>query len=172
MDFKSHIKSYKNFPKAGIDFLDICPLLKDPKIWKEIIELFKEDYYLLKPNLIAGIEARGFILGASLATALGIGFTPIRKKGKLPGKVITKSYELEYGNSSLEIQEADFLESDRVLIIDDLLATGGTSLAAIELIEKTKSKIVGIGFIIELLKLNGRSKIKDNYPITSLITYT
>ena len=171
MEFRQHIKSYKDFPKAGINFLDICPLLKDPKIWNEIIQLFKEDCYLLKPNLIAGIEARGFLLGASLATSLGIGFTPIRKKGKLPGKVITKKYELEYGEASLEIQESSFSKTDRVFVVDDLLATGGTALAAIELIEQANSTIVGIGFIIELINLQGRNKINGKYPINSLITY-
>ena len=145
--------------------------MQDPKAWCHVINQFRNVCNELEPNLIVGIESRGFIIGASLATAQGIGFAPIRKAGKLPGKVEGVKYELEYGVDSLEIQVDIFDKEKRVLIVDDLLATGGTANAARELVSRTQSTLIGFAFVIELASLNGRKSIKGDSPIKSLIVY-
>ena len=170
MNLTDYIKDVPNFPKKGIIFKDICPLLKSPEAWTKVMTqlgLFCEE---TTPDLIVGIESRGFIVGSALATRQRLGFVPIRKSGKLPGNVLKADYTLEYGEDELEIQIDAFEGNPRVLLIDDLLATGGTVNASTELIEKAGGQLVGCGFIIELSFLNGRENI-PNVPIKSLINY-
>ena len=170
MNLTDYIKDVPNFPKKGIIFKDICPLLKSPEAWTKVMTqlgLFCEE---TTPDLIVGIESRGFIVGSSLATRQRLGFVLIRKSGKLPGNVLKADYTLEYGEDELEIQIDAFEGNPRVLLIDDLLATGGTVNASTELIEKAGGQLVGCGFIIELNELNGRDNI-PNVPVRSLIRY-
>ena len=170
MNLTDYIKDVPNFPKKGIIFKDICPLLKSPEAWTKVMTqlgLFCEE---TTPDLIVGIESRGFIVGSALATQQKTGFVPIRKKGKLPGNVLKADYTLEYGEDELEIQIDAFEGNPRVLLIDDLLATGGTVNASTELIEKAGGQLVGCGFIIELNELNGRENV-PNVPVRSLIRY-
>jgi adenine phosphoribosyltransferase len=170
MNLTDYIKDVPNFPKKGIIFKDICPLLKSPEAWTKVMTqlgLFCEE---TTPDLIVGIESRGFIVGSALATRQRLGFVPIRKSGKLPGNVLKADYTLEYGEDELEIQIDAFEGNPRVLLIDDLLATGGTVNASTELIEKAGGQLVGCGFIIELNELNGRENV-PNVPVRSLIRY-
>ena len=170
MNLTDYIKDVPNFPKKGIIFKDICPLLKSPEAWTKVMTqlgLFCEE---TTPDLIVGIESRGFIVGSSLATRQRLGLVPIRKSGKLPGNVLKADYTLEYGEDELEIQIDAFEGNPRVLLIDDLLATGGTVNASTELIEKAGGQLVGCGFIIELNELNGRENV-PNVPVRSLIRY-
>ena len=170
MNLTDYIKDIPDFPKKGIIFKDICPLLKSPEAWTKVMTqlgLFCEE---TTPDLIVGIESRGFIVGSSLATRQRLGFVPIRKSGKLPGNVLKADYTLEYGEDELEIQIDAFEGNPRVLLIDDLLATGGTVNASTELIEKAGGQLVGCGFIIEFNELNGRENV-PNVPIRSLIRY-
>ncbi len=172
LDLKKHIREIPNFPKEGILFRDISPLLKNPEGWAEVIKQFTALGNDLKPDLIVGIESRGFIVGSALATAMGIGFVPIRKKGKLPGEILGIDYELEYGTDRLEIQSNVFKDKVRVLIVDDLLATGGTAKASAQLVKLAGGNIVGFGFIIELSELNGKELLPPEIPILSLISYS
>ena len=170
MNLTDYIKDVPNFPKKGIIFKDICPLLKSPEAWTKVMTqlgLFCEE---TTPDLIIGIESRGFIVGSALATRQRLGFVPIRKSGKLPGNVLGVDYTLEYGKDRLEIQSDALQGNPRVLLVDDLLATGGTVNASTELIEKAGGQLVGCGFIIELNELNGRENV-PNVPIRSLIRY-
>ena len=167
---KSALRSIPDFPKPGILFKDITPVLSDEKVFKMVIDLMAEPYKNNKPTKIVGLESRGFVFGVALAYKLGIGFVPIRKKGKLPYKTYEASYQFEYGSSSIEIHQDALTEKDRVVIVDDLLATGGTMAAAIELINKLKAKILGLEFLIELKNLNGRDKIKG-YNTNSIAIY-
>ena len=170
MNLTDYIKDVPNFPKKGIIFKDICPLLKSPEAWTKVMTqlgLFCEE---TTPDLIIGIESRGFIVGSALATRQRLGFVPIRKSGKLPGNVLGVDYTLEYGNDRLEIQLDALQGNPRVLLVDDLLATGGTVNASAKLIEKAGGQLVGCGFIIELNELNGRENV-PNVPIRSLIRY-
>ena len=170
MNLTDYIKDIPDFPKKGIIFKDICPLLKSPEAWTKVMTqlgLFCEE---TTPDLIVGIESRGFIVGSALATRQRLGFVPIRKSGKLPGNVLKADYTLEYGEDELEIQIDAFEGNPRVLLIDDLLATGGTVNASTELIEKAGGQLVGCGFIIELNELNGRENV-PNVPVRSLIRY-
>ena len=170
MNLTDYIKDVPNFPKKGIIFKDICPLLKSPEAWTKVMTqlgLFCEE---TTTDLIVVIESRGFIVGSALATIQKLGFVPIRKSGKLPGNVLKADYTLEYGEDELEIQIDAFEGNPRVLLIDDLLATGGTVNASTELIEKAGGQLVGCGFIIELNELNGRENV-PNVPVRSLIRY-
>ena len=170
MNLTNYIKDIPNFPKKGILFRDISPLLKSPKGLSKVITqlgIFCEE---ITPDIIVGIESRGFIVGSALATQQKTGFVPIRKKGKLPGNILGVDYTLEYGKDRLEIQSDALQENPRVLLIDDLLATGGTVNASAKLIEKAGGQLVGCGFIIELNELNGRDNI-PNVPVRSLIRY-
>lgn len=167
---KEKIRIIMDFPKKGISFKDITTLLKDGEAFKAAIkslaELVKEKDF----DLIAGPEARGFIIGAPLAFELGKGFIPARKKGKLPGETIKAEYKLEYGTDILEMHKDAILEGQKVLVVDDLLATGGTIFTTIELVEKLGGKVVGVAFLIELTELNGRENLKG-YDVFSLIQY-
>lgn len=163
MDLNSLIRDIPDFPEKGIVFKDITTLLSDNKAFSYAINIFKERYENLKIDKIIGIEARGFILGSSLALTLNCGFIPIRKKGKLPYNTFTKTYDLEYGSDTLEIHTDAISHSDNVILIDDVLATGGTIEASIDLLNNFNTNIVECAFLIELLKLNGKNKIISNH---------
>jgi adenine phosphoribosyltransferase len=170
MDLKAHIRDIPDFPKPGILFRDITPLLANPTSLQYSIDLFAEQVAEYQPDYIVGIESRGFMFGMPLAYKLGIGFAPVRKPGKLPAAVHTASYDLEYGTDTLELHQDAFPTGSRILIIDDLIATGGTAAATWELVEQTGSTVVGFGFVIELLALKGRAKLPE-IPVTVLLQY-
>ena len=169
-ELKKVIRDVPNFPQEGIIFKDISTLLQDKKAFKKSIDLLVKKYKKEKIDYVVGVDSRGFIFGAPLAYALGVGFVPVRKKGKLPYKTKSITYELEYGTDTLEIHEDAFRPKSRILIVDDLLATGGTIKAVTDLLKGFKPKIVGVAFVVELKFLNGKNKLKD-YPIHSLIQY-
>src|ERR1700720_3867822 len=169
MDLKQHIRSIPDFPKPGILFYDISTLLAHPEAWRATVERLAEQIRPQRPDLLAGIESRGFLVPAPLAFALGGGFAMVRKKGKLPGKTIRYSYDLEYGTDTIEIQEDAISPGQRVVVIDDLLATGGTMQAAVELVRRNGGRVVAGGCIIELGFLNGRRRVE--VPVTSMVTY-
>lgn len=170
MDLKSKIRVIPDFPKEGISFKDITTLLLDKDAFKETINVLKAAVEKYDFDYIAGIEARGFIIGAPLAIELGKGFLPIRKPGKLPGKVIKESYDLEYGSNEIEMDSEALKSGDKVLILDDLLATGGTAVAAAKLVESTGAKIAAIGFLVELTELKGMDML-SNYETFSVLKY-
>ncbi|MBE0416107.1 MAG: adenine phosphoribosyltransferase [Dehalococcoidia bacterium] len=170
MKLEERIRDVPDFPKKGIIFKDITPLLKDTAAFKYVIDLLTERYHDKGVEVVVAMEARGFILGAPLAYKLGVAFVPVRKVGKLPAETVSAQYSLEYGVDSLEMHKDAILPSQKVLIIDDLLATGGTIAATIELVEKLGGEVIGIAFLIELTFLNGRQKLKD-YQVMSLIQY-
>ena len=161
---KEAIRDVPDFPKPGIIFKDITPLLENPKLFADSIDLFAEMVGSKKIDLVTGIEARGFIFGAALATKLNAGFVPIRKPGKLPYKTIRAEYELEYGTDAIEVHQDAFTNNPSVFLIDDLLATGGTAGAAIKLIKKAGGNIVEVGFLIELSFLKGRDHLLGISP--------
>jgi len=169
-DLKKYIRDIPDFPKQGILFRDITPALSCPEAFKAICDTLSERYSEYKIDKIAGIEARGFIFGSILAYKLDKGFIPLRKPGKLPDKTASVSYDLEYGKASLEIHLDAVDKGDSVLIVDDLLATGGTASAAAELIEKAGGNVTEIVSIIELSDLDGR-KMLSGHPFYSLISY-
>ena len=168
MNLKSYIRNIPDFPEEGIMFKDITPMLKDKEAFMKAIDLIKENYKEVEIDYIIGIESRGFIVGTPLAYAMEKGFIPIRKPGKLPAEKIKTSYDLEYGSNELELHRDSIDEGDKVLIIDDLLATGGTVEASCELVEELGGDIVGVGFLLELEDLNGRDKLKG-YDVFSLL---
>lgn len=165
---KSFIRDIPGFPKEGIIFKDITPLLRDKDKFKKAVDLIADKFKTKKIDFILSVESRGFIFGAAVAYKLGVGLVPIRKKGKLPYKTHSVTYDLEYGKDTLEIHRDAFRKGDSVLIVDDLLATGGTSKAVIELVEKMGGKVAGLAFLIELVALKGREKLRG-YPIVALI---
>jgi adenine phosphoribosyltransferase len=158
---KSKVRSIPNWPIKGVIFRDITTLLQDPKAFKEICQVFYNRYANEKVDKIVGIDARGFLFGSVLAVELGIGFVPIRKKGKLPYKTISESYTLEYGEETIEIHEDAIDRGDRIVIVDDLMATGGTIAASAALVEKLGGDILECAFVIELPDLKGREKMGD-----------
>jgi len=170
MDFKKHIRVIEDFPKPGIRFKDITTLLKDGEAYKEAIDQMRALVEHLEIDYIAGPEARGFVVGAALSYAMTKGFIPIRKSGKLPGEVIEADYNLEYGKDKLAVHKDAIKPGQRVLIADDLLATGGTIASTINLIEQLGGEVVGAVFLIELSYLNGRDKL-NGIEVHSLITY-
>jgi len=167
---RAKIRDIPNFPKKGIIFKDITPVLEDPKLFHRVIDIFSEKYAGEKIDKVVGIESRGFILGAPLAYQLNAGFVVVRKTGKLPYKTIKKSFDLEYGTDILEIHDDAIEPGQRVLIVDDLLATGGTAEATAHLIQELQGKVAGIAFLIELVSLKGREKLKKQ-DVFSLIQY-
>jgi adenine phosphoribosyltransferase len=169
MDLKQHIRSIPDFPKPGILFYDISTLLAHPQAWRATVERLAEEVRPQRPDLLVGIESRGFLVAAPLAFAIGGGFAMVRKKGKLPGKTIRYSYDLEYGTDTIEIQEDAISPGQRVVIVDDLLATGGTMQAAVELVRRQGGTVVAGACIIELGFLNGRRRVE--VPVTSMVTY-
>jgi adenine phosphoribosyltransferase len=169
-DLKKLIREVPDFPKPGILFYDITTLLKDKCGFRAVIDALKDHYKDARPDTILGIEARGFIFAPALAYALGTGFVPIRKPKKLPAESVRVSYDLEYGSDSLEMHK-DALDGGRkVLIVDDLLATGGTAAAAARMVQDLGGTVAGIGFVIELAFLNGRKKL-EGFDVFSLLQY-
>ena len=171
MNLYDYIKEIPDYPKPGISFKDITPLMANGEAYKFATEEIKKIAIERNVDVIVGPEARGFIIGCPVATSLEIGFVPVRKPGKLPRKVLSVEYDLEYGIDTLTLHEGDILPGQKVLIVDDLLATGGTMAATIELVEKSGGIVEGLAFIIELEDLNGRSKIGEQYNIDTLIKY-
>ena len=169
-DLRAKIRDIEDFPTEGILFKDITTLLKDGPAFTAVVDLLAERYANERVDIVVGIESRGFIFAGALAHALGAGFVPVRKLGKLPGKTIEVEYELEYGRDALAVHEDGVQPGQRVLPVDDLLATGGTMAATLRLMEQLGGKIVGVAFMIELAFLQGRDKLK-NYPVHSLIVY-
>ena len=159
IDLRTWVRDIPDFPKPGILFRDLTPLMRDPQGCGEAIRLLGLLCERVQPDLIVGIESRGFIVGTALATVTGVGFVPVRKPGKLPGEVIGVDYSLEYGTDRLEIHSDALGEGRRVLIVDDLLATGGTAAACTELVEKAGGELCGFGFLAELAALEGRSRL-------------
>ena len=172
MDLKACIRKIPDFPKKGILFYDITTLLKDQAALKHVIDQVYEHYIKKEapPAKIVAVESRGFIFGAALAYKLHAGFVPVRKPGKLPAKTLSTSYALEYGKDSICMHEDAIVQGERVLIVDDLLATGGTAKAAIDLVEKCGGKVIGLAFVVELGFLRGREKLKG-YDVFSLVNY-
>ena len=170
LDLKSKVRRIPEF--KGVVFWDITPLLKDRRCFRECIRLLADHYRDKDIDVIVSNEARGFIVGAALAYELGVGFIPVRKKGKLPFKCVDLTYKKEYECDTIEIHEDAIEQGQKVLLIDDLLATGGTIKANIELVEKLGGEVVGIGFLIELGYLDGRKTIGDRYDVFSIMQYS
>ncbi|OXM86817.1 adenine phosphoribosyltransferase [Paenibacillus rigui] len=170
MNFKSYIRVIEDFPQPGISFKDITTLLQDGTVYKQVIQELARQLRDKEIDVIAGPEARGFVIGAPLAVELGIGFIPIRKSGKLPGETIEADYALEYGKDKLAMHKDAIKPGQKVLIADDLLATGGTIATSINLVKQLGGEVVGAAFLIELDELNGREKL-GNIDIISLVQY-
>ncbi len=169
---KSTVRDIHDFPKPGIVFKDVTPIFKDPQLCTDIVNSFAELYADKKIDVIAGIESRGFLFGLMLANRLGVPFVPVRKPGKLPCAIVSKTYDLEYGSACIEIHKDAFVSGSRVLIHDDLLATGGTASAAGELVKELGGIVAGYCFIISLDFLKGKEKLAIHSPdITSLVSY-
>jgi adenine phosphoribosyltransferase len=169
-ELKKLIREVPDFPKPGINFYDITTLLQDPSGLEETIDSLTELCRGLDIDTVIGVESRGFIFGAPLAYQLGVGFIPVRKPKKLPSDTVSVSYELEYGTDSLEMHKDAIGEGHNVLIVDDLLATGGTARAVVDLVEKVGGKVSALLFVVELTFLNGRAKF-DGYNVKSLVSY-
>lgn len=170
MDLKKYIKDIKDFPKEGILFRDVTPLMQNKEAYHACIDALIEYGKQVKADLIIGPEARGFLFGCPVAYGLNIGFAPIRKPGKLPRETVSVSYDLEYGSNVLNMHKDAIAKGQRVLIIDDLLATGGTAYAACKIVEELGGVVAGVGFVIELEDLKGRDLLKD-YDVMSLLKY-
>ncbi|NYE58738.1 adenine phosphoribosyltransferase [Carboxydothermus ferrireducens] len=170
MDLKKYIYDIPDFPSPGIIFRDITPLLQNPETFRRTVELLAEKVEELKLTHVVAIESRGFMFGAPLAYKLGLGFVPVRKGGKLPRESISVSYDLEYGSNTLEIHTDALKPGDRVVIVDDVLATGGTMKATVELCEKLGAQVEALLFVIELLPLKGREKLAGK-KVISLVQY-
>lgn len=169
-ELKKCIRDIPNFPKEGIIFKDLSTLLKNKEAFRKSVDLLSYRFKKEKVDFVVGVEARGFIFGAALAYKLHAGFVPVRKKGKLPYKTKSVTYQLEYGTDTLEVHEDAIHAGSRVLVVDDLLATGGTVKAVTELLKEQKASIVGLAFLVELRFLKGKEKLKD-YPVYSVIKY-
>ena len=167
---KKAIREVPDFPKPGILFYDITPILADAKLFQQSIAVLCERHLQQKPAAVAAIDARGFIFGGAVAKQLGVGFVPIRKKGKLPFTTLDESYDLEYGSATISVHTDAVQKGDTILIVDDLLATGGTAAASVRLIERLGGKIVEIAFLIELAGLKGRAKL-TGHPVFSAMVY-
>lgn len=170
MDLKSKIRVIEDFPEKGISFKDITTLIKDREAFVEVVNIIVEDLRDKNVDYVAGPEARGFLFGTAVAYALGVGFIPVRKPGKLPAETVSYDYELEYGKNTLEIHKDSIEKGKKIAIVDDLLATGGTMLSAVKLIESIGGEVVALEFLIELEELKGREKLKD-YHVNSLVKY-
>ncbi|MBD2311815.1 adenine phosphoribosyltransferase [Desertifilum sp. FACHB-1129] len=170
MDIKALIREIPDFPKPGILFRDITTLLRHPEGLRYTIDSLAEKSTDLAPDYIIGMESRGFIFGTALACQMGCGFIPVRKMGKLPAAVHTVEYDLEYGTDRLQLHQDAIAPGSRVLIVDDLIATGGTAAATVQLVEQSQGELAGFAFVIELTELKGRDRLPD-VPIISLIEY-
>jgi len=169
MNIRDHIRQVPDFPKPGILFYDIATLLAHPDAWAETVRQMRDLIAPFKPTKLAGIESRGFLIAAPLALELGLGFVMVRKRGKLPGDIVAHEYDLEYGTDTIEIQSDAISPGDRVVVLDDLLATGGTLAAAITLIRSQGGEVAGAACIMELTFLSGRDRL--DAPFASLIAY-
>jgi adenine phosphoribosyltransferase len=169
-DLKSIIRTVPDFPKAGINFYDITPILKDGRALAYTIDTIADHFGGMNIDVVVSMEARGFLFGPAIAYKLGAGFAPVRKLGKLPWDTNQEEYALEYGTDTIEMHQDAILKGERVLIIDDVLATGGTAKAVTNLVKKMNGKIIGAAFVIELLALKGRVKLKG-VPVYSLLQY-
>ena len=167
---RAQIREIPDFPKPGILFYDITTLLKDAAAFRESIELLTKPYQDTRIDMVVGMESRGFIFSAPMAIQLEAGFVPVRKLGKLPAETVSVEYALEYGTNTLEVHKDALLPGQRVLIVDDLLATGGTVLGTIELVQQLKAEVVGLCFLVELLFLKGRDRLRE-HEIHSVIQY-
>jgi adenine phosphoribosyltransferase len=170
LDLRDRVRDVPDFPKPGIVFKDLMPLVADPAYFRETIDRLEELARPLRPDIILGAEARGFIFGGALADRLGCGFVPARKPGKLPWETVEATYELEYGTDSLQVHADAIGAGTRVIVHDDVLATGGTARAKTELVETLGGEVVGLLFVVELAFLNGRERL-DGYHVDSLISY-
>jgi len=168
MDLERFIRDIPDFPKPGIMFKDITPLLRHPDALREAIDLLVAPYREAPPDALVAVEARGFLFAAVAAVQLGCGVVPVRKPGKLPAATHQTTYELEYGSDTLEIHRDALRAGDRVVVLDDLLATGGTTAAAVPLVPELRAEVVGSAFLIELVFLNGRAQL-DDHPVHSVI---
>lgn len=172
MDFKSVIRTIPDYPKPGIMFRDVTTLLGNARAFRTTVDQLVQPYAGMQIDKVAGIEARGFILAGAVAHQLSVGFVPVRKKGKLPWKTIAQTYDLEYGTDTVEIHEDAVQKGENVLLVDDLIATGGTAEAAIKLIEKAGGNVVGCSFIIDLPELKGRRRLeKMGKKVLSLVEF-
>ena len=169
MDLAAVIRTIPDYPKPGIMFRDITPLLGDARAFRRAVDELVQPFAGMKVDKVAGIEARGFILGGAMAHQLSAGFVPIRKKGKLPGATFAQDYDLEYGTATVEVHQDAFAPGDRVLIVDDVLATGGTARATASLVERCSANVIGIAVLMELSFLNGRSAL-TGFDVRSLLT--
>lgn len=165
------IRDIPDFPRPGILFRDITTVLKDAKAWRVTVDWMCAQVADLGADTIIGIESRGFIMGSAMAYELDLGFVPVRKAGKLPYDVHSAEYELEYGTDALEIHTDALTGAEKVIIVDDLLATGGTAAAAVDLVEKCQGQVLAMTFLIELLTLNGREKLPAGVPIMAMVSY-
>lgn len=172
LDLKSLIRTIPDYPKKGILFRDITTLIEDPRGFKESVDRLASLHKDLGITHVAGIEARGFIFGAGVAIAMGVGFVPVRKKGKLPGETIGQNYALEYGVDTIEIHADVIGVGDRILLVDDLIATGGTALAAVSLLRRTGAEVAHSGFVIDLVDLGGADKLREaGVQVESLMSF-
>jgi len=169
-ELQKAIRNIPNFPKPGIQFKDITPVLADPRLFRGSIELLTAPFKPGQVDAVVGIDARGFIFAAGVALKLNAGFVPVRKKGKLPHTTYEQAYDLEYGTATIAVHTDAFAPGSRVLLVDDLLATGGTAAAAAQLVQKAGARIVEIAFVIELAALRGRQKLKG-WPVRSLVVF-
>ncbi len=169
MDLKQHIRGIPDFPKPGILFYDISTLLRDADAWQVAVGRMARQVAPARPDLLAGVESRGFLMAAPLASKLGCGFLMLRKPGKLPGETVSVRYDLEYGSDSLHIQADAIRPGQRVVVVDDLLATGGTLAAAVALLRKVGAEVVAAAVIIEILALRGRDRL--DVPVSALVSY-
>lgn len=172
MDFKSVIRTIPDYPKAGILFRDITTLLGNPRAFRAAVDALVQPHCGAKIDAVAGLEARGFILGGAVAHQLGVGFIPVRKKGKLPFTTIGEDYQLEYGTDRVEIHTDAIKPGERVLLIDDLIATGGTAMASIKLLERAGAQVIGCSFVIDLPDLGGADKLRAHgMAVASLVAF-
>jgi adenine phosphoribosyltransferase len=170
-DLRGWVRDVPDFPKPGILFRDLTPMMRDPEGWQAMVRQLGTVCEQLQPDLIVGIESRGFLVGGALATALSLPFAPVRKPGKLPGVVHGVDYTLEYGSDRLEIHADGFEDAPSVLVVDDLLATGGTAAACGQLVERAGGRLSGFAFVVELLALEGRRRLPEAVPVEALIRY-
>jgi adenine phosphoribosyltransferase len=170
---RTRIRTVPDWPETGVMFRDITPLLSDPKVFRVLIDQFVHRYFDVRPHAIAGLDARGFIIGAVLAFELGVGFVPIRKKGKLPFTTVAETYELEYGSATVEMHTDAVRAGDRVLLIDDLIATGGTMLAGKRLLERLGATVIEGAAIVDLPELGGSAKLRAaGLPLFTLVDFS
>ncbi|MEN9630147.1 MAG: hypothetical protein RJA10_3375 [Pseudomonadota bacterium] len=169
---RSHIRTVPDWPAPGVQFRDITPLLSNPRVFRVLIDQFVHRYFDVRPTAVAGLDARGFIIGAVLAYELGVGFVPIRKKGKLPFSTVEETYELEYGSATVEMHTDAVRPGDRVVLIDDLIATGGTMMAGKKLLERLGAQVIEGAAIVDLPELGGSRKLRDaGLPLFTLVDF-